>query len=220
MRGIIGVMTQIIRAGQLAYAKKWSFLGLFVVVFLGTTIALGKLDLLPEVSSAATTVNKSGTINTEVQQQMITELPTRIEIAKIKLGAAISNPTTTDVIILDKELLKGAVRYPTSAKLGETGNVVLFAHSSYIPVVGNQTYKTFNGIQKLVAGDIVTVYSSLEAYTYSVRSVTKESANENSAIPLSISEKMLTLVTCDSFGAKTDRFVVVANFVESHSISI
>jgi sortase (surface protein transpeptidase) len=29
---------------------------------------------------------------------------------------------------------------------------------------------------------------------------------------------VLTLVTCNSFGAKEDRFVVVADFVESHSL--
>ena len=116
--------------------------------------------------------------------------------------------------------MKGAVRYPTSAKLGETGNVVLFAHSSYIPVVGNQAYKAFNGIQKLVVGDVVTVYSATMVYTYRVRSFTKESANDNIPIPLSVNGKILTLVTCNSFGTKEDRFVVVADFVESHSISI
>lgn len=215
MRGIIDLAVRLVQAGDLVYAKKWRFFGLFVVVFFVNIIVLGKLDLLPEVSSVATAANKSGATNTETQSQIVTELPTRIEIAKIKLGVAISNPATTDIVILDKELLKGAVRYPTSAKLGETGNVVLFAHSSYIPVVGNQAYKAFNGIQKLAAGDIVTVYSTTTAYTYRVRSVAKESAND-AGILLSVAGKVLTLATCDSFGAATDRFVVVADFVESH----
>jgi len=124
----------------------------------------------------------------------------------------------TDIVTLDKELLKGAVRYPTSALLGETGNVVLFGHSSYLPVVRNQAYKAFNGIQKLAAGDIITVYSSTATYSYRVKSVTKESAND-AGIPLSVTGRVLTLSTCDSFGEKSDRFVVVADFVESHSIS-
>ena len=110
------------------------------------------------------------------------------------------------------------MRYPTSAKLGENGNVVLFGHSSYLPIVGNQAYKTFNGIQKLKAGDVITVSSSDEVYTYQVESMTKESAN-NAIIPLTVTGKELTLSTCDSFTTKTDRFVVVANFVESHSAS-
>ena len=129
------------------------------------------------------------------------------------------NPTIPTVAVLDKELLKGAVRYPTSAKLGEDGNVVLFGHSSYLPVVGNQAYKTFNEIQKLAVGDSITVYSSDTAYTYRVRNVVKKSASDG-VIELSITGRVLTLVTCSSFGAKEDRFVVTADFVESHSVSI
>ena len=140
----------------------------------------------------------------------------KIEIAAINLSATIANPMTTNITVLNTDLLSGAVRYPTSAKLGEEGNVVLFGHSSYLPIVGNQAYKTFNGIQKLAAGDIVIVSSSDTAYSYRVKSVTKENANNNSAIPLSVAGKTLTLVTCNSFGAKEDRFVVTADFVESH----
>jgi sortase (surface protein transpeptidase) len=54
-------------------------------------------------------------------------------------------------------------------------------------------------------------------YTYQVESVEKKSAND-AVIPLSVTGKVLTLSTCDSFSAKTDRFIVVANFVESHAI--
>ncbi|HEY4501053.1 MAG TPA: sortase [Candidatus Paceibacterota bacterium] len=218
MSGITDLTVRLIRAGRLIYERKWSFLGLFAVVFLVSVSVLGEIGLLPNVSSAAkippaTSINQSGIV-------AATELPVKIEIAKINLSTVISNPATTDVTLLDKELLKGAVRYPTSAKLGETGNVVLFAHSSYIPVVGNQAYKAFNGIQKLVVGDVVTVYSATMVYTYRVRSFTKESANDNISIPLSVNGKILTLVTCNSFGTKEDRFVVVADFVESHSIPL
>ena len=160
------------------------------------------------------------TTSTVAQSQVTAELPTKIEIPKINLSAVVVNPTITTVAVLDKELLKGAVRYPTSAKLGEDGNVVLFGHSSYLPVVGNQAYKTFNEIQKLVEGDMITVYSSGTTYTYRVRSTTKEKADDTTAIPLSIAGKVLTLVTCNSFAAKEDRFVVTADFVESHSVSI
>ncbi|OYV27545.1 MAG: hypothetical protein B7W98_01560, partial [Parcubacteria group bacterium 20-58-5] len=134
--------------------------------------------------------------------------------------ATIANPTTTDANVLDEYLLKGAVRYPTSARLGETGNVVLFGHSSYLPVVGNQAYKTFDGIQKLVAGDVVTVSSAGTAYMYRVRSMEKESAASNAGIALDVTGRVLTLVTCNSFATKSDRFIVTADFVESHSISI
>ncbi|MBU6388267.1 sortase [Patescibacteria group bacterium] len=226
MKGLIDLTVRLVLAGKRAYAKKWSFLSVFAAAFFCSVFVLGKLDLLPDapqpsadpaVTLAAEPHSAAG-VNIPMQTTA-SELPVKIEIPAINLSATVSNPATVDIEVLDQKLLSGAVRYPTSAKLGEMGNVVLFGHSSYLPIVGNQAYKTFNGIQKLVAGDVVTVSSSGTAYTYRVRSVMKESANDNSAIPLSVAGKTLTLVTCNSFATKTDRFVVTADFVESHSVS-
>jgi len=197
------------------YEKRWQFLGLFLVIFLAGVSVLERADFLPSVASASTVASQPETGTT---RPMAFELPAKIDVPTIGLSAAIANPTTTDVAVLDQELLKGAVRYPTSARLNEEGNVVLFGHSSYLPIVGNRAYKTFNGIQKLAVGDVITVSSSDMAYTYRVKSVAKESAN-NATIPLSVAGKVLTLATCNSFAEKTDRFVVVADFVESHAIS-
>ena len=224
MDWITYIAVRLIQAGQRAYTRKGIFLVFFAIAFLGSIVALGQLDLLPDTSptitvlAAAPTIPQSELASAVTLAPLVAELPTKIEIPKINLYVSISNPTTTNITLLDNALLKGAVRYPTSAKLNETGNVVLFAHSSYLPIVNNQAYKAFNGIQKLVAGDVVTVYSSRTAYTYTVRSFTKESTN-NAGIPLAVNGRVLTLSTCDSFGATTDRFVVVADFVESHSLS-
>lgn len=222
MSGIIAVTVRLIRASNRAYTRKWSFLGIFAVVFLGGVGMLGEYDLLPNAPAlsmiASAPLGNSLIAASSSTEVLASELPTRIEIPSINLVATIANPTTTDTGVLDQALLKGAVRYPTSAKLGEAGNVVLFGHSSYLPIVGNQAYKTFDGIQKLVAGNVVTVYSSDTAYTYRVRSVAKESAND-AGIPLAVPGRVLTLSTCDSFGEKTDRFVVTADFVDSYSVS-
>lgn len=216
MERFIDGMVRLIRAGRQAYGRKWSFLAVFVCVFFGSIVLLGWLDLLPQLSPAP----ESATATDASSQVAVAELPAKIDVPALGLSAGISNPESADIKTLDGYLLKGAVRYPTSARLGEVGNVVLFGHSSYLPVVDNQAYKTFNGIQKLVLGDVITVYSATTAYEYRVHSVSKESADENSAIPLAISGKTLTLVTCNSFGAKADRFVVVADFVESHPAGI
>jgi LPXTG-site transpeptidase (sortase) family protein len=224
MNGIIDATVRLIQAGKRASARKRDFFGLFVVVFFGSVLVLGQMGLLPDMpfAPAASTValaqDRAAVTSVHTEQTTTVELPVKIEIPKINLSASIANPTTTDIAILDQGLLSGAVRYPTSAELGEDGNVVLFGHSSYLPIVGNQAYKTFDGIQKLTAGDIVTVYSSDTAYTYRVESVAKESAND-AGIPLSVTGRVLTLSTCDSFGSKTDRFIVVANFVDSYSVS-
>jgi len=220
MKGLITITARLIQAGQRAYIKKWSFLCLFLLVFIGSTAVLASMDLLPSTKSDLVLgVPSVAAAIANTPAATVPELPTKIEIAVINLSATIANPMTTAAEVLDQDLRLGAVRYPTSAKLGETGNVVLFGHSSYLPIVLNQAYKTFDGIQKLAAGDVITVSSSGTAYTYQVKSVMKKSANDNSAIPLSVAGKMLTLVTCNSFGAKEDRFIVVADFVESHPAS-
>lgn len=222
MERIVEITARFVQAGMRAYARKWSFLGVFALTFFVSVTALAELDLLPEAAPAKADAVAPSTLITAAgalaPAMPVPELPTKIEIPAINLSASIANPTTTDVEALDQYLLAGAVRYPTSAKLGETGNVVLFGHSSYLPIVRNQAYKTFNGIQKLVPGDVVTVYAADTAYTYRVRNVAKESAND-AGISLATTGRVLTLSTCDSFGEKTDRFVVTADFVESHVIS-
>lgn len=226
MGNFIKATVRLIQAFNRVYAKKWSFSALFLCVFVFSTLVLGRLDLLPDTSAvkaSSVAVTASTTplvLVSAVAPAPVTviESPAKIEIPAINLVATIANPTSTDIEVLDQYLLKGAVRYPTSASLGETGNVVLFGHSSYLPVVRNQAYKTFNGIQKLAKGNAITVSSSGTAYTYAVRSIAKESAND-AGIPLDVTGRVLTLATCDSFGAKTDRFVVVADFVESHPAS-
>ena len=228
MKGLAYGTARFIRAGKQAYTKKWSFLILFAGIFFASVYTLGYLDLLPEAPSASVAVSASSVVVDAITatstrsslQASLNEPPVHIEIPTLNLSTTIANPTTTNTEALDQYLLHGAVRYPTSALLGETGNVVLFGHSSYLPIVGNQAYKTFDGIQKLVAGDQVIVYSSGTAYTYAVRTVSKESALGDAGIPLSVSGRELTLATCDSFGVKSDRFIVVADFVGSHSVSI
>ena len=214
MKGIVDTIVWLIGASRQIYARKWSFLALFAIAFFGSLAVLAEIDLLPEAPPAPTvTLGSNGEAAVSTAASMVAEAPTKVEIPKIKLSARVENPTSTTIAALDQVLLKGAVHYPTSAKLGETGNVVLFGHSSYLPVVNNSAYKTFNDIQKLAAGDRIMVYSSDAAYTYEVRTVEKKRADDGTVIPLSVTGKVLTLVTCNSFGAKEDRFFVVADLV-------
>jgi LPXTG-site transpeptidase (sortase) family protein len=146
------------------------------------------------------------------------ELPSKVVISKIGLSATIANPATTNVDALDQYLLSGAARYPTSATLDQNGTVVLFGHSSYLPIVNNKAFKTFNGIQNLKQGDEITVYSANHKFTYAVQTVQKESATSGYGIPLSTDGHTLVLATCDSFATKSDRFVVTATLVGSSAL--
>lgn len=216
-------VARIVRAAQESYAKKWSFLAVACVIFVSSLTLLARLDLLPDAPrvKADAEAAAAGAVPLAPAQVSLDqpELPVKIAIPKIGLAAAVENASSTEIRVLDGLLLQGAVRYPTSAMLGqENGNVVIFGHSSYLPVVHNSAYKTFDGIQNLKPGDTVTVYSSSSAYTYAVRTVSKEDAN-SAGIPLTVTGRVLTLATCDSFGEKSSRFVVTAEFVESHTLA-
>jgi LPXTG-site transpeptidase (sortase) family protein len=218
MKVVVTLAAWLVHAAYKVLERKWSFLFLYVLVFGVNLFVLARLNLLPthkvvEVVVAA----RAATSILDTIPTALLEEPVRISVESIGLEAKISNPTVTTVTVLDAALLKGAVRYPTSAKLGENGNVVLFGHSSYLPIVHNQAYKTFDDIQKLKKGDVILVSSDTHVYTYAVTVIVKANT-DTGAIPLSVTGRVLTLATCDSFGTKSDRFVVTAEFVESHSI--
>lgn len=198
---------------SLIIAKKWSFLAFAFVIFGTTVLALSGLDLLPDTSKTGT----QAPVLTEQQQQSevagAAVLPEKISIPKINLSVTVANPTSTNAQVLDNDLLYGAVRYPTSGSLGENGkNVVIFGHSSYLPVVHNQAYKAFDGIQTLAHGDQILVTGAGKTYVYEIETVAQANT-QNDGVPLTVEGSKLTLVTCDSFATKSDRFVVIAHLV-------
>ncbi len=217
---------RLIRATQRAYERKFTFLIIVLAVLIMYIFLLSSVDLLPDTRVSVykkTEVTLKTTPLVAATNQAFSKkinkgirvLPKSIKIPSIGLFVSVSNPNTTNIKLLDKALLNGAVRYPLSAPLGVSGNVIIFGHSSYLPIVYNQVYKTFNGIQKLKQGEKVFVSSEKVTYVYSVDKVSKESA-KSGAIPLLVSGSILTLSTCNSFGTKSDRFVVVAHLVGSY----
>ncbi len=212
-----GPLTQaavrVIRAAQNTKTRKGSFLVSFVLVFLLSTSVLASLGLLPEAPKAHAAAAPAAPAAV-ADAAPVPEYPTRVDIPALKTSVPISNPNTTDIQKLDDALLSGAVRYPSSSKLGEQGNVILFGHSSYLPIVNNPFYKTFDGIQNLKPGDRIMVTGTAHTYVYAVESVQKEDTYTGS-IPLSVGGSKLALATCNSFASKDDRFVVTANLVES-----
>jgi LPXTG-site transpeptidase (sortase) family protein len=194
---------------------------IFVVSFALLYLAgLVPATLQPEGGDSFRTIwDKSQTkaINeqmTENNQVVVAgEEPTRIVIAKIGVDATVANPNTTDANTLDDYLLQGAVRYPGSGLLG-AGNLFLFGHSTGIKVVHNQAYKTFNGLKDLMKGDMITVYSANKTYTYQVTSVIMVDQSK-ALVEFGNTKNMLTLSTCNTFGAKSDRYVVQADYISS-----
>ncbi|MBA3789528.1 sortase [Patescibacteria group bacterium] len=225
---------------QNVYARKWTFLVAFLVILFVVVRVFTVIGFVPNPITTTVASNAGDTIMTPVtltnsplianasanggnvaatngSLNMNGELPTKVVISSIGVSAQIANPATTNIEALDQSLLSGAARYPTSATLDQQGTVVLFGHSSYLPVVINRSFKTFDGIQNLKEGDQITVYSTTHVFTYAVTGVQHESATLD-AIPLTSTGHTLVLATCNSFGQKTDRFVVTATLVGSSAL--
>lgn len=201
--------------------KFFAFIFTFATLFGLTFVFLAAVNASPELALAdiaQESVTEAVAISPSATQ-MQSAFPVRVAAKSIGLDATVVNPPDTNIEILNKALLEGAVRYPTSAQLGVDGTLLLFGHSSYLPVVNNRAYKTFNNIQKLAEGEIISVYTDSYEYRYRVTSV--ESANATAdAVSLPQDGKYLKLVTCNTFGKKEDRFIVSAVFVGVYSTAI
>lgn len=154
--------------------------------------------------------------NSELQTENsdIAVLPERIVISEIGLDLPVQNIESRDINVLYENLKSGPIRYVDSARLGEEGNILIFGHSSRLPVVKNQMYKAFNRISELERGDVIRVSGGGREYLYSVVSIERKDIKDpTSAISLAKEGKRLTLVTCDTLSGETARFVLEADFV-------
>lgn len=166
------------------------------------------LSNLPELGEESSAVNSSEVAEVDAV------LPARISIGAIDLDLSVQNPDTKDIATLDALLTSGPARYVSSAKLGETGTMIIFAHSSHLPIVHNKMYQAFNNIPELQSGDTITLTGENGVqYLYRVKSVEKADA-EDTTIDMSPSlGTRLVLVTCDTLTSKSSRFVLEAAFI-------
>lgn len=138
-------------------------------------------------------------------------LPSRLVIPSIQVDTEVVVPRNTSVEVLDNDLTKGPVYYPGSGTIN-SGNMFIFGHSTGYKVVINKAYKVFNDLKNLNKGDFVYIESEGKKFSYKVRSVDKVDKDET-LVTFDTKAHLLTLSTCNSFGSKSDRYVVVAEFV-------
>lgn len=209
------------------WERKGVFLFTFFLVFTLTYLVCVALDFYPEpaadedqATAAVEAVAESESMATTTQAAVVTEpvphviaLPTAITIKKLDKTVVVHNPASRAITDLDAALLDGVVRHPDSATLDEEGNVFILGHSSYLPNVFNKNFQAFNGIQDLAWGDTIEVDSGEQRYIYRVEKVYRAKAAEVT-VPLIDTGHMLTLATCNSFGAKDDRYIVEAKRID------
>ncbi len=157
-------------------------------------------------------INGYGEVNEEKAN------PIRIIIDKVGIDSIILNPESTDIEVLEGALKYGIVRYPKSGILGEKDNIYLFGHSTSIKVVNNQAYKALNGLNKLEKGDIIKIQSENKEHVYRVTSVTMKK-NSDAVVTFNTGKKTLTISTCNTLGAKEDRYIVKADFITSYPLA-
>lgn len=151
-------------------------------------------------------------LSAEEAEKAVGEIPNRIRIGKIGVDAPISSPEEASIETLDAALSEGVVHYPGSGGVGGSRRMFLFGHSSRLPVVQNEAFRSFNGLDQLVVGDEITILTDGEQQTYRVTSVEVVDKDE-ALVSFVAGEGKLTLSTCTTFGAKENRVVVEAELV-------
>jgi len=208
------------------------FLAVFVVVLVATIALLYVIGLTPKelhqspdetiiyrLESEA--LKNIGLINegSGVEQPLSKErgeLPYRVVASSISLDTVIQLPASSDFVTLDNALGRGPVYYPGSGLAGN-GNMFIFGHSTSYQIVQNKAFQIFNNIKLLKEGDEITIYGNDKMYVYKVREV--ELVDKDVAfVSFTPGVNTLTLSTCDSFGKKSDRYVVEADFAYSRAL--
>lgn len=116
--------------------------------------------------------------------------------------------------IFMKELENGVIRYPGSAKPGETGNSFIFGHSSNFPWLDGDYNDIFALLDHVVYWDEVVVYYGQEKHTYKI-------STKNVIRPWDVSilknddedRSKLTLMTCWPIGTTLNRLVLTGELI-------
>jgi LPXTG-site transpeptidase (sortase) family protein len=201
----------------------FQFFGVFFVTVFLSYLFLYIIDVYPEPKEGTTTTeNEMSEIEqgtdvldgvdvapaSDSEPTAEGELPVSITLESLSRTVNVLNSASADLATLEADLQSGVIRHPDSVKLGEKGNVVILGHSSYLPNVMNKNYQAFNGIQDMKWGEEITVMSQEKVYTYRVERVYKATTDE--VVPVEGDTEMLTLVTCNVFGSKEDRYILEA----------
>lgn len=112
--------------------------------------------------------------------------------------------------IFMKELEKGVVRYPGTARPGEAGNAFIFGHSSNYPWMKGEYNDVFALLDKLSYGDEIIVYYNQQKFVYVIREKRVVRPGDVRALKRDESKKELSLMTCWPVGTTLNRMLVFA----------
>lgn len=149
-------------------------------------------------------------ISEEDRETIIGTAPMRIVIDKIDVDVDIKSPEEANIEKLDAALQEGVVHYPGSGGIGGERRMFLFGHSSRLPVVQNQAYQSFNGLDELTKGDEIRIIGDDGKEQIYVVTATEVVDQDERLVSFESGSGKLTLSTCTTFGARENRVVVDA----------
>ena len=160
---------------------------------------------------------------TTVQPVVIKEVKTNytdkqntLEIPKLSLVLPIVFADSTDTAAMTKYLNQGVVFYPGSVYPGQTGQMVILAHSAP-PGWPHIKYDwAFTDLDKLNPGDSIFIDLNNKQYTYIVRE--RKIIKRGEAVPTddsAVNDNVLTLLSCWPPGYNYQRITVTAALVDN-----
>ena len=113
--------------------------------------------------------------------------------------------------IFMRELEKGVIRYPGTARPGEAGNAFIFGHSSNFPWLPGSYNQVFALLDELSPGDEIIAYYDQKKYVYAVSEKTVVKPGDVKALSnRDNTKKELSLMTCWPVGTTLKRMLVFA----------
>ena len=116
--------------------------------------------------------------------------------------------------IFMEELENWVVRYPWSAKPGESWNAFVFGHSSNFPWLDGDYKDVFALLHKLNIGDEVIVYYWQRKYTYKMKEKQVVRPGDVDILKRDKWVSELTLMTCWPVGTTLNRMILIWELVE------
>ena len=190
---------------SLAFGLSMGFAVLFILLFSFFNERFITPFIRPSGNVSATPIivdpNTSGPVSKE----------SKIIIPKINIEA----PVVYDVKSVQEEAIqdgleRGVVHYPTTPMPGETGNSVIFGHSSG-NILNKGKYKfAFLLLKSLDEGDTFIVQKDGKRYVYKVFNEFVTTPDDFSVLDPTDRKAIMTLITCDPPGTSTNRLIIQA----------
>jgi LPXTG-site transpeptidase (sortase) family protein len=166
----------------------------------------------PSVSPGAATPDFFGQLPQSTQRANYSQESNSIIISKLGIKVPLVGASGTTQNELNAALNQGAIIYPGSALPGQNGDVAISGHSSVYPWNKTPYGQIFALLDKLEAGDTVSII--YEHYQYDYRITGKEVMAPNN-VKISTDQKpTLKLITCWPIGTSAKRLVIFGELIK------